>query len=506
MKQQCLFEPIPCDKFDLLSKEEVVSLVKGYEDLVQQVIQHNNELTAKLLNGEQKEFLLGEQLINIKNKLFGKSSEKSDKKSSGNKEKKPPRKRVLLPSDRYPNLDVIQKRIELDKLPTCPCCSKDMKDSGLTEDSEYLTVIPRRFYIVQQQRVKYRCSNCQDGLVTAPLIPRIKAGSSYSDEMVVDVALSKYCDLIPVERYIQMADRSGVSGLPANTLIQGTHNLADFLAPVYKKIKDEVMSSKVLHADETPHRMLEGDEKSNWYLWGFSTDRASYFEGHDTRSGSVATDIVKKSKCEFLVSDVFSGYAKAVTDSNVYRRDNKLPEIKNVYCNAHARRKFKDAESSFASESEFFLWCFRKIYRLEKLKDFKYRRKWQLLYYRVMERFGLKIKSSYSSKSSLVKGIDYFNKNFDQLTLFLKFEDVPIDNNSQERLMRSPVIGRKTWYGTHSKRGAETNAVLFSLVESCKLNKVNPREYFKDIVHAIHEKRPVFTPNEYLKLKSEKIA
>ena len=303
-----------------------------------------------------------------------------------------------------------------------------------------------------------------------------------------------------------MADRGGVSGLPANTLIQGTHNLADFLAPVYKKIKDEVMNSKVLHADETPHRMLEGDEKSNWYLWGFSTDGASYFEAHDTRSGSVATDIVKKSKCEYLVSDVFSGYAKAVTDSNVYRLENKLPEIQNVYCNAHARRKFKESESSFTEESEFFLWCYRKIYRLEKLKDFKRRRQWQLLYFRVMERFGLKIKSGYSSKSSLVRGIEYFIKNFDKLTLFLKFESIPIDNNSQERLMRSPVIGRKTWYGTHSKRGAETNAVLFSLVESCKLNKVNPRDYFKDIVHAIHEKRGVFTPNEYLKMKEEKIA
>jgi hypothetical protein len=154
----------------------------------------------------------------------------------------------------------------------------------------------------------------------------------------------------------------------------------------------------------------------------------------------------------------------------------------------------------------YSFWCYRKIYRLEKLKDFKRRRQWQLLYFRVMERFGLKIKSGYSSKSSLVRGIEYFIKNFDKLTLFLKFESIPIDNNSQERLMRSPVIGRKTWYGTHSKRGAETNAALFSLVESCKLNKVNPREYFKDIVHAIHEKRGVFTPNEYLKMKEEKIA
>jgi hypothetical protein len=319
--------------------------------------------------------------------------------------------------------------------------------------------------------------------------------------MVVDVALSKYCDLIPMERYVQMAERGGVKGLPANTLIEGTHNLAEFLLPVYNKIKSEVMNSRVLHADETPHRMLEGDEKSNWYLWGFSTTSASYFEAHDTRSGSVAADIIKESQCEFLVSDVFSGYARAVTDSNVFRQEKNLPKIKNIYCNAHARRKFKESSQSFERESALFLWCYSKIYHLEKNKDFKHRRKWQSLYYRVMERFGLKIKSAYSAKSSLVKAIDYFMNNYSELTCFLKHDEIPIDNNSQERLMRNPVIGRKTWYGTHSKKGAETNAVLFSLVESCKINKVNPRDYFRDIVHAIHERRAVFTPAEYLTLK-----
>lgn len=506
MQEQYLFEPLPDDKIDELTPEEMKIILRGERDLIRQYKNYINELESELFKTQQKSFLLEEHSIQIKHRLFGKSSEKSDKKSTSDKPKKEPRKRILLPSERYPNVDIIEKRVELDTLPACPCCSKDMLDSGLTEDSEYLTVIPRRFYVVQQKRVKYRCSSCQEGLITAPVIPRIKSGSSYSDEMVVDVALSKYCDLIPVERYVQMASRSGVSGLPANTLIEGTHNLANFLAPVYKNIKLEVMSSKVLHADETPHRMLEGDKKSHWYLWGFSTNRASYFEAHDTRSGSVASDIVKESQCEYLMSDVFSGYAKAVTDSNVYRRENHLSEVKNIYCNAHARRKFKEASTSFTNESKFFIWCYKKIYRLEKIKDFKDRRRWQKIYFKSMEKAGLKLKSSYSSKSSLVKAVSYFIKNYYELTLFLNFEDLPIDNNAQERLMRNPVIGRKTWYGTHSKRGAETNAVLFSIVESCKINKVNPRDYFRDIVHAIHEKRSIFTPNEYIGLKLEKIA
>jgi transposase len=502
MQEQYLLEPLPDDKIDQLTLEEMKIILRGERDLNRQYKNYINELESDLFKTLQKSFLIEEQTIQIKHRLFGKSSEKSDKKSKLDKKKKEPCKRVLLTSERYPNLDIIQDLVTLDKIPTCLCCSNEMKDSGLRETSEYLTVIPRRYFVTRQERVKYRCSTCQDSLITAPAIPRIKPGSSYSDEMIVDVALSKYCDLIPVERYVSMAERGGVKGLPANTLIEGTHNLAEFLAPVVQKIKSEVMNAKILHADETPHRMLEGDEKSHWYLWGFSTSTASYFEAHDTRSGTVAADIIKESACEYLVSDVYSGYGKAVKDSNIYRQELGLTLIKNIYCNAHARRKFKESGQSFERESALFLWCYSKIYRLEKKKDFKQRREWQKLYYRVMERFGLKIKSAYSAKSSLVKAIDYFIKNFDELTYFLKHEDLPIDNNSQERLMRNPVIGRKTWYGNHSKKGAQTSSVLFSLVESCKINNVNPRGYFRDIVHAIHEKRDIFTPFEYLALKS----
>lgn len=515
MNQQYLFESIPNDKFDLLSKEDVIELYKEQQSLNRQLNQHIDLLHKKYTAQEQKSFLLKEQTLLIKNKIFGRSSEKSDKKGTKNKERKSPRNRVQLPSERYPNVDILEKDVTLNELPNCPCCSKKMQDSGLTEDSEYLTVIPRKFFVVRQKRHKYRCSSCQDALVSAPLIPRIKPGSSYSDEMIVDVALSKYCDLIPVERYAQMAKRDGVDGIPANSLIQGTHHVADFLEGIYLKIKKEVFENEVIHADETPHKMLEGDKKKNWSLWGFSSASAAYFDVRDTRSGDVASELLKGSNCKYLVSDVFSGYAKAVRETNVYRKEEGLALIENVYCNAHARRKFKESSKTYKDESELFLWCYRKIYRLEKLrgdKDYVKEhglaliRDWQRNYFNIMLKLGERYRFSYSEKSSLVKAIKYFSKNFNELTLFLKYEHVPIDNNSQERLMRAPVVGRKTWYGTHSKRGAKTNAIMFSLVESCKLNKVNPREYFKEIVHAKHEKRFTFTPAQFKKLKSEKIA
>ncbi len=88
-------------------------------------------------------------------------------------------------------------------------------------------------------------------------------------------------------------------------------------------------------------------------------------------------------------------------------------------------------------------------------------------------------------------------ENFEGLTISLEDSGVPLDNNLQERMLRSHVVGRKTWYGTHSEQGAETVAVLFTIVETCKLSGVNPREYFPDLVKTIINRRPVFTPVEW---------
>jgi hypothetical protein len=297
-----------------------------------------------------------------------------------------------------------------------------------------------------------------------------------------------------------MAAREGLKDLPPQSLIESTHHLADFVKPAYDKVKEEILSPKVLHADETPHRMLEGDEISHWYLWGFSHSKASYFDIRNTRSGDVASELLNQSQCEFLVSDVFSGYAKAVRNANQLRESRGLQKIQNVYCNAHARRKFREARDKFP-EAQFFVDQYREIYRLEsqikeKPPDQAPKLRAEMMpIFEAMKLRALEELNSFSSKSSLGKAFGYFLKNYQQLTLFTKNVALPIDNNSQERLLRNAVIGRKTWYGTHSKRGAQTAAILFSLVESCKLNGINPRQYFKNLVRDLHYGLPPYTPS-----------
>jgi transposase len=98
--------------------------------------------------------------------------------------------KVQLPSKRYPNAPLIERDIELQELPQCECCGATMRDTGMTEDSEYLTVIPQQYIIIRQKRHKYSCGKCHEGVKTTPLPKRITPGSMLSDEMTIDVAMS----------------------------------------------------------------------------------------------------------------------------------------------------------------------------------------------------------------------------------------------------------------------------------------------------------------------------
>jgi transposase len=485
-------------KLETFSKEALIQRLTVVEEEYHRAVKEIYRLKNQDLNDNQLQLVMNEKIGELRAALYGASTERY-KKPVKPKESEPAKPRTKQPSQRYPNVPVREQVIAMDPVPGCTSCGKLMSDSGMTEDSEQLTVIPKKFEIVVNKRVKYRCS-CHSCITTAPAAARIVEGSSYSDEMILDVALSKYCDLIPIHRYVLMAARSGVSGLPQQSLIELTHELSDFVYPAYELLKAGVMKSRVLNADETPHKMLEGSDTKNWYLWGFSTPKLCFLECHDTRSGDVASEILQKSSCEVLVTDVYSGYPKATRVSNEIRKQSNLPLIRNANCNAHARRYFFKSWSSLFKEPEFYLDHYHEIYQLDGEAKGKPSAEILVLREKMKTRFeamkerAIAQEASYSEKSQYGKALRYFIKNYEGLTLFLAEADVPIDNNSQERLLRSPVVGRKTWYGTHSERGAKTAAVLFSLVETCKLSGVNPREYFNNLTKALLAGQTPFTP------------
>jgi transposase len=407
-----------------------------------------------------------------------------------------------LPSMRYPDLEVKEEIISLEQLPVCPCCQSSMRESGLFDISEKLEVIPKIFYILRTKRQKFNCPKCYGAILTTPPRPSILPTLNYGDSVIVDVALSKFCDLIPIERYAEISMRSGLDGiLPPQSLIGLTHHLANFFANVYEKIKTELLQSIVLHADETPHKMLEGDERFNWYLWGFFSSKTCIFEAHANRSGDVAFEFLKKSNAQVLISDGYAGYSKAI--KMVSQQLGR--HIDEAHCNAHAYRYFKEASQTWKDECEIFLKYYGQIYELERERKElppesengpELRKKMIPLFDEIKKLCSSQIPNVMPG-SLLLKAMTYFINHFSGLTLCTLNLDIPLDNNLAERELRSPVVGRKTWIGTHSKRGALTMAILFSIVQTCKLNNVNPRNYFPWVIKRIHNNQELLTPSEY---------
>ncbi len=501
MEQISLSENLSTSKFDSLSREDLIKRQKLLEEENLRLVRELYALRQIQISDEQLKLISAEQLASLNQALYGASSERYKKPESKKKPSEPPAPRIKKPSERYPNIPVREVPITITPAPGCDICGKQMSDSGMTEDSEQLNVIPKKYEILKYKRSIYRCS-CQSCMVTAPMPARIIEGSTYSNEMILDIVVSKYCDLIPMERYSQMAARGGLMDLPPHSLIDLTHKFADFVSEVYRLIKAGILKARVLNADETPHRMLEGSDKKSWYLWGFSTAALCYLECHDTRSGDVASDILLSSSCEFLVTDVYSGYGKALKTVNLSRQSKAQVPIESAFCNAHARRYFYKPRLNYP-EANFYLDHYHEVYKLNNLSKGKppeqitELRSQMAPHFEAMKKMAMEEHPRYPNGNQYKKALNYFLDNYDGLTLFLTEPDVPLDNNAQERLLRSHVVGRKTWYGTHSERGAETAAVLFSIVETCKLNSVNPREYFAKLVQDMLDKKPAYTPFDY---------
>ena len=455
--------------------------------------------------------LQAEEIKLLKKKLYGSSSERKSRSGSGkggpgnrpNRQAKEPRQRAL--TDQYPDAEIEEQRIGFDLIPVCPCCKNGMKDAYMDEVSDQLHTIPARHKILRVIRRKFKCTRCFSAILTAPMPPRIAPGSSLSNAFIIEATISKFYNLIPAERYAGMVSQGGLKGFPPQLVLAAQHYMAEFLRPVYVRIRDYIRSRLLLHADETRHKMLEGTDVDSWFLWAFSAPGAYYFEIHPTRSSEVAIDFLRTSLCIFLMSDLYVGYERAIRIANESRRSQGLPEIIALFCNSHCRRRFTEAGVDYAEEAQFFIEQYAEIYKLEaELKDLKglkartKKRAEMRQYFEAMAEMGQQLKPHYLSGSTLVRAINYLVNNYEGLTRFLENPDLPIDNNIAERQLRSPVIGRKTWIGTHSERGVETTEILFTLMQTCKLLKINPRKYLEALVQSMLSGGPAFMPSEYM--------
>jgi transposase len=197
MEQQELLTTEERTKLDSLSREELVELIGFQQKWVTLVTEENKQLRKASAIPPEQILAIQDQILLLRNRMFGKSSERRVPDPPKNPQNKMKRKEVtLLPSRRYPNLPLVETEITFDKghEPECKLCGEHLVEMGQSEDSEVISIVPKVYHIRRFKRAKYRCEKCHGDIQTAPVIPRIVPGGSFSDELIIDVVVSKYAD------------------------------------------------------------------------------------------------------------------------------------------------------------------------------------------------------------------------------------------------------------------------------------------------------------------------
>jgi len=455
----------------------------------------------------------------LRNKLYGRSSERSSKdkpdKKEGGKKGNPKGgapKRTRLPSERFPNARIKEEILEDPMPPTCKGCKQQMTDSGMTEDpTERIEYQPAELYILRARRKKYHCKCCQSALKTAALPERIAPGSSMGDSLIIQACISKFYDLIPTTRFAKILARGQVN-LAHQLLLKAQSAAAFMLIPVYRAIRLENLTSRVILADETIHRQLEENGgKWRWYLWGFSNQISIYFEIHDTRAGDVSIQFLIQSQALFLVSDAYRGYSRTIREVNERRELENRPLLQASLCNDHSRRYFFYAQE--APLAKRALELYNEIYKIEEkvqkilnnaafqepeksTKALELRQTADPLFEQIHD-VSCDILMEAPTKSLEETAAKYFINNEAGLTLFLRHIELPISNALSERGLRDGVQLRKTALGNHSLAGAEEAAIQLTVMCSCKMAEVNPQEYLEFTRLRYLSKHPLLTPAQY---------
>ena len=462
---------------------------------------------------------LQQQNEQLRNKLFGRSSERRGK---GQKNKKPgnkgsqsngPSKRTRLPSEQFPDARIQAITVEDAAPPQCSECQQAMADSGLRETAERIEYQAAEIYILRSHRLRYHCPCCQSAPQTAGLPARLAPGSSIGDSLMIQACISKFYDLIPTTRFAKMLAR-GKAALSHTLLLKAQSLMAAILSSVYQAIREEILKSRVVFADETIHRQLEENGgKWRWYLWGFCTQTSVYFEIHDTRAGDVSIQFLLKSQALFLVSDAYSGYARTIREVNAFRQSNTsdLPLLQSSLCNDHGRRYWFYAQSDPLALKA--LDIYDQIYEIERkvqelinipvsaepqnsAQALVLRQTADPLFNQIYE-ISCEVLLEAPEKSSEATAAKYFINQMVGLTLYLRHIELPISNAFSERSIRDPVILRKTAMGNHSRAGAQEAAIQLSVMGSCKKVGVNPTEYLEFTRSKYLAKEPLLTPHQY---------
>jgi transposase len=433
-----------------------------------------------------------EQQLSVRNQaLFGDKSEKRNRQQRRAEQKKAQTGHGPRDQPELPRIEQVHTLDAADEM--CPKCGGELQlFAGQFEEANEIDVVERRFVLVKHKRQKYRCA-CGGCIETAEGPVKLQKSGRYSVGFATAVAVGKYADHLPLQRQVVQMRRQGLQ-IDSQTLWDQLFALSSHLEPAYEALHEHVLSHPVVGADETAWRLMGQKAVTNtkrWQVWALSAPDAVVYQLHPSRSADAA---------EQLFQD-FSGIAMCDGYSAYQALAKRRHDFKLAHCWAHARRKFVEIEESFPKQAEQALELIRDLYRIEHgLQDKPPDERLSIRQQRAgpvvqqIHRWALEQRAL--PQSPFGKAIGYLGKHWDGLRVFLSDPDVPLDNNQTERAMRSVVLGRKNHFGSRSERGTKVAAMMYSLVETAKINGVDPELYLKLAALESIGGRPIPLPHQ----------
>lgn len=371
---------------------------------------------------------------------------------------------------------------------TCPCgCGNQLHKIGEVI-TEQLEIVPAKIYVNEHVRFKYAGCAHQDKVITAAM-PNQPIDKGFAGPgLLADVLVKKYDDHLPLYRQSEILARHGID-LSRKTMCDWVMQCADLLNPIVEAMKPDLLTSPKIHTDDTTIPVLQksGGTTKTGRLWVYSGCKPPciIYEYSPDRQQIWSMEFLKDYR-GYLQADAYTGYDKIYASGNIIE----------VACMAHARRKFFEvaqannkSTGSKVGIAVTALNYISRLYKIEsKIKDLdvfekkELRKKEAEPILKDYEIWLLKQSTRVLPKSPLGLAISYTLNNWIALTRYLENGILSIDNNEAERLMKPITVGRKNYLFTGSDRGGKAAATIYSLIESCKINKINPYTYLRDIL------------------------
>lgn len=372
----------------------------------------------------------------------------------------------------------------------CSKCGGDLKKLGedVTKELEY---VPGRFIVYRIVRPRMACSCCEAVLQT-PMPSRPIERGRPGPGLLAHVLVSKYCDHLPLYRQSQICKREGID-LDRSTMADWVGKPTALLEPLADAIGKHVCKGQALFADDTPVKLLSPGNKrtKTARVWAYVRDErpwdgpappCAWYQFTIDRKGEHPVRHLLDYK-GWVHADGYAGF------NGLFGKD----KASEVACMAHIRRKFVDVQQSQGSAiAEEAIQRIAKLYGVEKEirghspeERVVIRRKKVKPIFDNLESWLHAQLPKISGKSPLARAIRFALGRMSKTRHYLDNGFLELDNNTVERAVKTVAIGRKNWMFAGSERGGKAMAIAFTLIETAKLNGVDPQAWLTDVLSRI---------------------